>query len=211
MTKDGVLVILHDKTLDRTTDGKGPVEDKTAEELRRIKSKKSGEPLLFMDDLLDYFSDKPDVCFQMELKTYADLYPDDFLEAYCRKLDQSIKAKMPKAEIIYTSFFPRALHMMRRVNPDAELLIHYSKPCSGELVRKAQEMGLKRFSCVLKGTTKEEVQSAQKAGMKVTVWFVTSLNEYLQGVELGADMLTATIPVALQTWKKNHPIPAGTK
>jgi glycerophosphoryl diester phosphodiesterase len=35
-TKDGVLVCLHDATLDRTTDGKGPVAEFTLAELQRL-------------------------------------------------------------------------------------------------------------------------------------------------------------------------------
>lgn len=35
-TKDGVLVVIHDKTVDRTTNGKGPVADKTFAELQAL-------------------------------------------------------------------------------------------------------------------------------------------------------------------------------
>lgn len=36
MTKDGHLVLMHDKTLDRTTTGKGPVSDFTLEEVKSL-------------------------------------------------------------------------------------------------------------------------------------------------------------------------------
>ena len=36
MTKDGVLVIMHDDTLDRTTTGSGKVADHTMDELRKL-------------------------------------------------------------------------------------------------------------------------------------------------------------------------------
>ena len=37
LTKDSVMVLMHDLTLDRTTTGKGPVEDLTLEEIRQLK------------------------------------------------------------------------------------------------------------------------------------------------------------------------------
>lgn len=40
MTKDSVLVLMHDWTLDRTTTGQGPVSDYTLEELRRFDLKR---------------------------------------------------------------------------------------------------------------------------------------------------------------------------
>lgn len=36
MTKDGELVLMHDKTLNRTTNGKGPVSEKTLEEIKQL-------------------------------------------------------------------------------------------------------------------------------------------------------------------------------
>ena len=36
LTKDGRLVVIHDETIDRTTDGTGAVVDYTFEELRRF-------------------------------------------------------------------------------------------------------------------------------------------------------------------------------
>ena len=36
MTRDGEIVVIHDDTLDRTTNGKGPVSDQTMAELREL-------------------------------------------------------------------------------------------------------------------------------------------------------------------------------
>jgi glycerophosphoryl diester phosphodiesterase len=36
LTKGGVLVVIHDDTVERTTDGGGPVSEKTLEELQRL-------------------------------------------------------------------------------------------------------------------------------------------------------------------------------
>ncbi|MBO9631812.1 MAG: glycerophosphodiester phosphodiesterase family protein, partial [Chitinophagaceae bacterium] len=41
-TKDGVLVIMHDKSVDRTTNGKGNVKDFTFEEIRKLRLKHNG-------------------------------------------------------------------------------------------------------------------------------------------------------------------------
>ncbi|WP_262248954.1 glycerophosphodiester phosphodiesterase family protein [Parapedobacter soli] len=42
-TKDGVFVLMHDKTLDRTTTGTGEVKEKTYEELKQIRLTNHGE------------------------------------------------------------------------------------------------------------------------------------------------------------------------
>ncbi|MBW7890820.1 MAG: glycerophosphodiester phosphodiesterase family protein [Chitinophagaceae bacterium] len=43
-TKDGVMIIMHDKTLDRTTTGEGPVEEKTYAELQELFLTHKGQP-----------------------------------------------------------------------------------------------------------------------------------------------------------------------
>lgn len=42
-TKDGVLVLVHDKTVDRTTNGKGNVKDLTFEEIRKLRLTHNGQ------------------------------------------------------------------------------------------------------------------------------------------------------------------------
>tara|TARA_R110002049_G_scaffold47596_3_gene137287 strand:- start:20143 stop:20991 length:849 start_codon:yes stop_codon:yes gene_type:complete len=61
MTKDGKLIIMHDASIDRTTDGTGLVEDLTWEEVKKLdagswKSKEfKGERVPLLDEALDVF------------------------------------------------------------------------------------------------------------------------------------------------------------
>ena len=41
MSKDGHLIVIHDETVDRTTNGKGEVADLTLNELRKLKLRKT--------------------------------------------------------------------------------------------------------------------------------------------------------------------------
>src|SRR5690606_12024867 len=77
MTKDGVLVLLHDDSLDRTHNASGPVEEKVASELNDVQTKK-GQTFLLLEDFLKYFHHKPGVYIELEMKTSNEkLYPDD--------------------------------------------------------------------------------------------------------------------------------------
>ena len=55
MTSDGKLIITHDSTLDRTTNGSGHVEEKTWEEIHALDTKK-GNKMLTLDELLEFLS-----------------------------------------------------------------------------------------------------------------------------------------------------------
>ena len=59
MTKDGHLVVIHDETIDRTSNGKGLVRDMTLEELRKFDygsffdASYAGERILTLEEALE--------------------------------------------------------------------------------------------------------------------------------------------------------------
>lgn len=213
MTRDGVLVILHDDAVQRTFNGTGRVEEMTADELRQLKTKKTGQPFLFLDDVLNYFMDKPGVYLEFEMKTGdAKAYPDARLEEYCQKVYDAVMAKHPKGSIyVFTSFDKRPLKIIKRLHPEADLMLISGGPCGDDIVRQAQELGVKRIGCRIEGTSRTAVRAAQKAGLKVTGWPGTSLEDYLLGLGLGLDAICTDIPVAIHTWKTENlkPLPAA--
>mgnify|MGYP002624266873 FL=1 len=78
-SKDGVPLLIHDFTLNRTTNGKGPVKDKTWAELQTLDagSWKStayrGERLPSLDEFLDAVAGRLRV--NLEIKTEGNMYP----------------------------------------------------------------------------------------------------------------------------------------
>jgi len=52
LTKDGRLVVIHDETLDRTTNGRGPVQDFTLAELKRLDAGR-GESVPSLEEVFD--------------------------------------------------------------------------------------------------------------------------------------------------------------
>ena len=84
--RDGALVITHDSSLERTTDGTGTVEEKTEAEIRRLRTKQ-GNKVLFLDELLEFLEGKEGLYVEFEMKTHpAALYPEERLARYCDEL-----------------------------------------------------------------------------------------------------------------------------
>ena len=95
MTRDGALVITHDSSLERTTDGKGVVEQHTRAEIEQLHTRQ-GNKVLFLDELLRFLHDKPGLYVEFEMKTAPQhLYPSRRLEEYCDKLYEAVMAQMP--------------------------------------------------------------------------------------------------------------------
>ena len=65
LTRDQHLVVIHDTTVDRTTDGQGAVADFTLEEIKRLDAGK-GERIPTLQEVIDLVRGK--VVLQIELK-----------------------------------------------------------------------------------------------------------------------------------------------
>lgn len=200
MTKDGELVILHDDSLQRTHKGEGPVEHLTAAEARKIVSRKQGEPMLFLADFLKYFSDKPGMYIEFEMKTRnAGLYPDSRITEYAEKIHAAVTAKVPQGSTyVFTSFDPRPLKAVKKIDPAAEIMFIKGGPLTPEILLAAKEIGAKRVACKMEGTTRLAVKDAQKQGFIVTGWPGHTLEDYFLGLGLGVDAICTDIPVAVQ-------------
>lgn len=203
MTKDGELVILHDDSLDRTHHATGPVEHKTAAELRNVTTKKGGERFLFLDELLKFLANKPGIYLELEMKTSnKDLYPDARLEEFCRKLHAAAVASQPKGSFyVFTSFDQRPLKIIKSMDDNADLLFISGGPCNAEVVKQAQALGVKRIGCRMEGSTRAGVREAQKAGLHVNGWPGHTLQDYHLAVGLGVDCICSDIPLAVQAFK----------
>ncbi|WP_425618917.1 glycerophosphodiester phosphodiesterase [Anatilimnocola sp. NA78] len=208
MTRDGVLVILHDDSLDRTHNGTGAIEDKTADELRKLTTK-HGQKFLFLDELLDYFADKPGVYIEWEMKTSnKTLYPDERIAEYCAKLYKQAKAKQPHGSYyLFTSFDERPLKAIRALDEVTPIAIIAGKPLSVEFIERAKGLKAQHIACQLNGTTRAMVREAQKLGYKINCWPGHTVQDYYLAIGLGVDVSCTDIPTKIQQVKESLPIP----
>jgi glycerophosphoryl diester phosphodiesterase len=78
VTKDGELVLIHDATVDRTTNGTGRVIDMTLAELKALDAgirkdeKFKGCRIPTLIELMEYVKDHPTLTLDLELKEYPD-------------------------------------------------------------------------------------------------------------------------------------------
>jgi len=196
MTKDGVLFLTHDHTLERTTDGTGVFEEHTAKEIRALKTKK-GNPVMTLEEFCRFLDGKDNLYVEFEMKTKpVELYPEKRLYEYVEKvvkLVNSIKSK--NSLFVYTSSDYRPLRYIQMNYPDANLLLIVSKPINDETIALAKTTGMKVLGCRREGTSAAMVEKAKKEGLVVSLWPNTSVDHIIQAIYLGADRLCCDVPV----------------
>lgn len=206
MTKDGVLVILHDDSLDRTHEARGAVEQMTAADLAGVKSRK-GQEFLLLDEFLGYFADKPGCYIELEMKTSnKGLYPDARIAEYCRKLHEEAEVRRPVASTyVYSSFDERPLRAIRSLDPKAPTALIAGKPCSAEFIRRAKDVGADRIACQLQGSSRAAVEEAHGAGLLVNAWPGHKVEDYDLAKELGVDVHCTDIPTTVLGARRKLP------
>ncbi len=65
LTKDGRLAVIHDETLDRTTNGRGRVKDFTLAELKRLDAGR-GEPVPSLEEVFDLVQGKAHLVVELK-------------------------------------------------------------------------------------------------------------------------------------------------
>lgn len=117
--RDGTLVVIHDPTLERTTEGQGPVADRTAAELAATLLRGAGGAgVPTLDQVLDVFSGSG-IELHIEIKLAADgrRYPG--LE---QRLVDVIRARRLEETAILTCFATKALEIVREIAPTQRVL-----------------------------------------------------------------------------------------
>ncbi|MEK5235184.1 glycerophosphodiester phosphodiesterase [Paenibacillus sp. FSL L8-0470] len=127
MTKDGALILIHDETLGRTTNGSGNVKDHTLKELLALDAGSwfgeefKGELLPTLEDLLDLLKDS-DTVLNIELKNGVFMYPgmEEKVIAAVREFNMSER-------VILSSFNHYSLAHCKSLAPEIRTGILYGE------------------------------------------------------------------------------------
>jgi len=183
VSADGELVIMHDATVDRTTNGTGEVAALTLAELRALDAGQ-GEVIPTWTEVVAAL---PTVRFQAEVKDPAAVP----LLADSLRADPGLAART-----LVTSFHPEILLAVRRAFPGATSgrIFGRTTPDVLALTREAEASWA---LCGITGLTSELVAELHAAGLSVTAWPVPDGATLEQAVALGVDGVTTDNPHSL--------------
>ena len=198
-TKDRHLVIMHDKRVERTTDGRGIVEEMTLEELRKCRLQACSEPVPTLEDVLRVFNRRGDIFVELEMKAYpSDFYTPETLEDYCRALEATARRMLSPGTYAFTCFNTNTLAAMRRVAPSAPIGLITGQPLDDSHIATAKALGCCGVAPTGKKTTREMVDKAHAAGLTVCLWMCQNKADWDEFAAKGADRVTSDYPVLLK-------------
>ena len=120
ISKDGHLVVIHDPTVDRTTNGSGKVSRMTLAELKQFDAGSTfsphfaGERIPTLDEVFDALP--RDAIVAVELKSY------NAFDTVARKVIETIERHRADDRVILLSYNPIALHHCKSIRPDLPVM-----------------------------------------------------------------------------------------
>jgi len=120
LTKDGELVVIHDETIDRTSDGKGFVKDMTLAELRSfdfgswLSDEFRGETIPTLHEVLDVFSE---TAHHINIELKSDIFPYEGMAGKVVALVQKMKLD---SRVVISSFDHEAVRAVKKIAPHIE-------------------------------------------------------------------------------------------
>ena len=161
LSSDGRLVVIHDHTLDRTTNGAGLVRDHSAAELRKLDAG-DGEKIPLLQEVVELALGK--VGLVIEVKQVPPLYPG--LE---EKLVNMLRQLGAVAECAVVSFNHSVIHELRKVEPSLQLgILEGSRPMHP--ARLLRDASADVYSPHWGAADPDVVREIHAAGGAVGVW-----------------------------------------
>ncbi|MDP5309998.1 glycerophosphodiester phosphodiesterase family protein [Streptomyces poriferorum] len=178
LSKDGALAVMHDAEVDRTTDGKGPIADKTLSELRELDAGQ-GERVPVFEEVLDAVRSP----LQAEIKDVA----------AARTLAEVMRRRdlVDRVEVI--SFHDEAIAEIAQLVPGVRTALVASR-WGNDVVDRAKAVGATRLVLNVRRITLELVERAHSEGLTVVGWVVNTQDHLRLARGLGLDGATTDFP-----------------
>lgn len=178
-TKDDVLVIIHDRTVDRTSNSTGKISDFTYKELLKMdfgNDKFKGEKIVRLEDFLKYFSQKQMYIF-LELKENG--YEEDIVR---------LVNKYNSDYITLISFKYNILKKIRELSYKINLgwLIY---DLNDNVLKQCIDINLNQVLATSVCLQENEVKTLHQNNFIVTAWGVINKTDVKRLYKIGVDRL----------------------
>ena len=193
MTADGEIVVIHDHTVDRTSDGKGMVGALTLEEIREFDfgswfdPKFKGQSIPTLRDVFELLEDWEGL-LNIEVKSGPIFYPG--IE---EKLVDMVKRSNFRGRIIFSSFNHYSLRDIMALDPAMEIGLLYMAGLV-EPWKYARDLNAQALHPLYYNVVPELVAGCKENGIKLNPFTINEEKEMEMVMRAGVDGLITDYP-----------------
>lgn len=203
LSKDGVPIIIHDETLDRTTNGVGAPSDYTVEELKKLDvgawfdEKFKGEPFPTLEELLSYTKDK--IAVNIEIKHEA--VTGNANGGVVDKTLEVVKKAGVEKQVIFSSFDYRVMEHLEKLAPEMPKAILYEESQSDDLLpsQLVEKYKVDAFNCSPRQLSDAWLQDLKDNQIPFFIYTVNDTNMMKSLIDKGAAGIFSDKPDVLKS------------
>jgi glycerophosphoryl diester phosphodiesterase len=197
LSADGVVIVIHDATVDRTTSGSGAVAALSCARLKSLDAgsffgaEYLGEPIPTLEEVFDAVGSR--LLINVELTNYAS--PSDLL---VQKVVELVRAFHLEEKILFSSFHPLNLMRARRLLSEVPGAILALPGRKGWWARSFMLRGISPHAVnpYFTDAGPEFIRRQHDLGRKVNVWTINNPDDLARLTQAGADGLITDDPLA---------------
>lgn len=195
LTGDGAVVVFHDWTLERTTNGSGVVRELALDAIRRLDAgswrdaRFAGERVPTLDETLDGVL--PAAQLNLELKCRG---PRSDARALAEAAVAAVARRDAFARIVFSSFDGACLEELRAVSAAARIGVLWNDAAFPEAFARADRVSAMALHPRAATVTPALISEAHARGLRVYTWTVNPLAEILRLVRAGVDGVISDHP-----------------
>lgn len=194
----GEIVVMHDDTIDRTTNGSGRIADFAYDTLRQLDAgswfapQYSGEHIPTLAEVLDAMGGKLRINIEIKGRSFR----SDGIET---EIAAMVRARGLAQSIIVSSFNPWALRRMKRAAPEIQIALLYSARSPAWLRRGQPRLWLRPQALHPEQGLVDQayVRWAHRHGYRANVWTVNEPDDMRRLISFGVDGLITDHPAVL--------------
>lgn len=193
LTKDGEIVIIHDETIDRTTDGTGEVVSYTYDELKKFdasfkfKGQMGFNKIPTLREYFEFVKDK-NIITNVELKTGVNEY-----HGIEQKVWDLIQEYNLEEKVIISSFNHYSVLRMKKIAPNLKYGL-LSETWIIDAGKYTKNLNVECYHPHFANLTKEIVEEIKSHGIEINTWTVNNENEIRDLISKGIDIVIGNFP-----------------
>ena len=184
LTKDGHLVVIHDRKTDRTTGDKGPVSEDTLAEIKSLDAGE-GEKIPTLEEVIELVDQR--VPINIELKAIGTA------EKVCEVIKFYVAEGWNYSDFMVSSFEHNELHRFSELCPEVRIGVLMGDVPLG-YAEYAERLGAYSANIALEAASPKFVEDAHRRGIKVFVWTVNEPEDITLMKRLGVDGIITDFP-----------------
>ena len=180
---DGVPVLMHDLTVDRTTSGTGAVASLTLNQLRALDA--GAEPVPTLAEAIDLIAARALLIAEIKQPGIE------------QRLAAAVREAGALEHVMVWSFFAQALADMRRAEPTLPcglLVAPQAMPSWPHMRQTALRMGLQAVSLFHPGITEDIARQARLSALSLYAWTADASADLQRLIDIGVDGIVTNYP-----------------